>query len=522
MHEIELRFHVPAEQRERLRRYLDQRQRLPRTALAAIYYDSSERQLARAGIGLRLRREGRRWVQTVKGPAEDGITRLEHNATLPPGAARELDLSRHDGHPLGERLAALQAEGLQLLPVFSTAIRRAQRRQRLVGAEIELAWDEGQLLAGDGAAARSLAVHELELELMRGRVDALLRHAHGLVARLPLSLDLRSKAERGERLAQGQTVAPARKARALRLRADMQPGEALRALLLNCFEQIGNNASQVAVGESGTEHVHQLRVGLRRLRSGLRLFRGLWPELEHPALPAFEAQAATLFRALGAVRDADVLADGLSPALRAALAEVLPAQEPVTAATATATATGAGATAAANCLRQAPAQQFLIETLGWLNMLGQHPSLVAAPAGAATPSLRDGLQRRLRRWQRQLQRDCAGFAQLTSEQRHQLRKRFKRLRYGCEFAAALFGGAALKAALKPVVKAQELLGQLNDLELALDAARGRAASEPQALFELGWLAARRGQLLAQCLPLMADVAAGPVVARGRPRRGERA
>ena len=33
------------------------------------YYDTDDCALAAAGIVLRLRRDGRRWVQTVKGPA---------------------------------------------------------------------------------------------------------------------------------------------------------------------------------------------------------------------------------------------------------------------------------------------------------------------------------------------------------------------------------------------------------------------------------------------------------------------
>lgn len=511
MHEIELRFHLLPEHRERLQRLLAG---VRRQSLAAIYFDTAERQLAQAGMGLRLRREGRRWVQTVKGPAEDGMTRLEHNAALPAGAALQPDLSRHAEHPLGERLSALAPQLGALQPTFRTEIRRTQRAQRIRGGEIELALDEGRLLAGDGATAAQLAVLELELELQRGPPGALLRHAHALVARLPLSLDLRSKAERGERLAQGQRVAPARKARPLQLQPRMQPGEALRALLLNTFEQVGANASQIGSGDSRPEHVHQLRVGLRRLRSGLRLFRGLWPQLAHPALPAFEQQAAALFRSLGAVRDADVLHLGLTPQLRAALQAALP-DHPLPPAPA---GVGGGAAAAAACVRQPAAQQFLIEWLGWIDVLGAHPALVAVtapPAGAEPLGLRRGLKRRLRRWHRQVQQAAAQFEQLDTEARHELRKRLKRLRYGAEFAAGLFKPERLADSMRPVLKAQELLGELNDLELALVAARARAAHEPSALFELGWLVSRRDGLLARTAALMAQLARAPAWLKSR-------
>jgi triphosphatase len=249
-------------------------------------------------------------------------------------------------------------------------------------------------------------------------------------------------------------------------------------------------------------------VGLRRLRTGLKLFAGLWPELAHPALPAFEEQAATWFRALGVVRDADVLHTGLSPQLQAALQAVCPdASLPVAA-----TTPGGGAAAAAACVRQASAQQFLLEWMGWVELLGRNPMLAPTLLEPEALSLRRGLRRRLNRWHRQVQRDCAQFASLDIEARHRLRKRFKRLRYGVEFCASLFDAEALKRQLKPVVKAQEVLGELNDLELAITERRALSA-EPQqdarAWFELGWLGARRTELLARSQVLMAAVAEAP-------------
>jgi triphosphatase len=320
MHEIELRFHVPAAQRARLRRFIDQPDPAPRLRLAAVYYDSRDRQLARAGIGLRLRLEGERWVQTVKGPSEDGISRLEHNAELPPGAEPVLDLGRHAGHPLGERLQQFHAA---LQPVFRTEIQRASRRLRLPGAEIELAWDEGRLIAGKGR----LAVHELELELLQGSVNALLEYAHGLVGELPLSLDLRSKAERGERLAGGQTQSPPRRLGNLSPQPDMAPAAALRAMLLQRFEQIAANASQIGSGDSEPGHGQQLRAGLRRLCSDLRPYCA--PTPLHPALPDFERRAAAWLRELNGLRAT---------------------------------------------VRQPAAQQFLLECLGWIHHLEEAPA----------------------------------------------------------------------------------------------------------------------------------------------------
>ncbi|MGS0754363.1 CHAD domain-containing protein [Roseateles sp. GG27B] len=98
----------------------------------------------------------------------------------------------------------------------------------------------------------------------------------------------------------------------------MTPAQGLLAVLLTCQTQILVNAAPIAGGEFGPEHVHQLRVGLRRLRSGLRLFDGLLPDLQ-PALLVLSEAAAEYFRLLGDTRDGDVLASLWGPAVQEAL-----------------------------------------------------------------------------------------------------------------------------------------------------------------------------------------------------------
>src|SRR3546814_12773533 len=76
MLERELKLDVPEASRIGLKKALTQ---LGATELAlnARYFDTENRDLAKAGIALRLRQEGDQWVQTVKapGPAELSIGR---------------------------------------------------------------------------------------------------------------------------------------------------------------------------------------------------------------------------------------------------------------------------------------------------------------------------------------------------------------------------------------------------------------------------------------------------------------
>ncbi len=81
MQEIELRFLIPPARLKGLMRQTKVKSSQV-TQLAAHYYDTPDQQLAQAGIGLRIRKEGNDWVQTIKARGDGIAARLEHNTTL--------------------------------------------------------------------------------------------------------------------------------------------------------------------------------------------------------------------------------------------------------------------------------------------------------------------------------------------------------------------------------------------------------------------------------------------------------
>src|SRR5258706_8660457 len=96
---------------------------------------------------------------------------------------------------------------------FLTKIRRRSSDLRTRLGVVELAFDEGAIVAGD----RRMPVCELEIELVRGSPLAVIATAKQWVLRHGLWLDTRSKAERGDMLARGESAAPERKATKVRL-----------------------------------------------------------------------------------------------------------------------------------------------------------------------------------------------------------------------------------------------------------------------------------------------------------------
>lgn len=277
MHEIELKFQVAPAALPALAHWLQARG-AGCVAMRARYFDHPDRLLGRAGFALRLRREGGQWVQTLKGRGDGVMQRLEHNATVAdPGGAQApaLDLARHADSPAGQALTALLAaagcgvEALQLQ--YETDFERLVWTVRHDGAEIEVALDRGVIRA-DG---RELPIAELEFELLSGTPAALLAFARGWVEPWALWLDVRSKAERGDRLARRGEVPVA---------ALPAPGAAPQAWM----EALLVSAAPLMAGEARREHLGGLcaalqgmaategpgRVGLAGLYEALQQLQG--------------------------------------------------------------------------------------------------------------------------------------------------------------------------------------------------------------------------------------------------------
>ena len=489
--EIELKFRIPAGRLAALRRAVATS--TARTVpLAAVYLDTADERLAQARVALRLRREGAVWVQTLKAEGASDLQRLEHNVALGDSpVAPALDIGRHGGTAAGERLrlALGVAEASALGARYATDIQRTRRVLRSGGARIELALDEGWISAG----GQRLAVCELEFELLSGPPQALLDLAGRWVDRFELMLDMRSKSERGHLLAAGRWASAPAKAESPPLQKRDSPAQAFAAMLGAALRPLLRQASLLADADLAElvadqpEHLHQLRVGLRRLRTVLAVFGDQQPAAElAPAL-------AALFRQTGGQRDQDVLAATLWPALRAAGAPLVewPPLAHGEAAGPLDSAVADGATLGA--LLATPAVQRL-----WLALLATAQAPPADDGAAPSAALRPVLRLPLDKLLRQLHRDAARFEQLDDAQRHRLRRRIKRLRYALESSATLWPARALASMLKRLRQAQDLLGEFNDCGVALALYRDLAANDARAWFAVGWISAHRQALLPPC------------------------
>jgi triphosphatase len=474
MTEIELKFQVPVARRAALGRAVATAT-ARRISLRARYFDTADRRLGRAGLALRVRKEGRRWVQTLKGAGDGVWQRLEHEVPLQVAAGTQplADPALHDGTAAGDALRRALGDDGVLQPIYGTEVMRTQRLLRSGGCVAELAFDKGALLAGE----RRWPLYELEFELKSGDPVALVALAARWVQRFGLTLDTRTKAERGDRLARGERLGAPVKAQPLSLAADVDCANALRGVVANCLQQVLGNASDLAhEDDTEPEHLHQLRVGLRRLRTALRELGPLVADVPK----AWGEALAALFARLGSARDRDALAQTLLPALRKAGADdlQLPVIEPEP--------------AAQVALRESATTQL------WLQLLA-----LAAGSAPSEQAFAPAVRQCLARLFKQVRRDAARFEALDDEARHRLRKRVKRLRYLSEFAATQFGERRLRDFLKRLAPAQEALGDFNDVCVARALFKDAAADDPMAMFALGWLAHERDDAIGRCTQALA-------------------
>ena len=259
------------------------------------YYDTPDLVLRKAGVSLRVREADGRFVQTIKSPnGHAGLfNRSEWKHEVKSG---DVDLIAARDTALEPLLNVRVRNALQ--PVFETRVERTVHQIERNGSEIEVALDRGEVDAG----RRQTAIHELELELMRGETNELFSLARELDAIVPLRIAAKAKADRGYELVEDakQTF---QKASPVELDASMASSDAFRAIARNCLRQIIANEPAVCAGDA--EALHQMRIGFRRLRTAIASFATISASSEQDRIKA-ELKWAT--KALGPARDLDVFA----------------------------------------------------------------------------------------------------------------------------------------------------------------------------------------------------------------------
>ncbi|MBS7544202.1 CHAD domain-containing protein [Ancylobacter oerskovii] len=415
--------------------------------LEATYYDTPDAAIARQGASFRVRRSGRQHIQTLKlAPQTNVLQRQELEAPVSDMAPQPDALPLTD---LGPPFEALHAA--DLVAIFTTKIRRHTRTIPFGGAVIEIAFDEGELIAGE----RTAPVCEIEMELKSGEAGALYELALSLMEQGSFRIGVQSKAERGYALALGGHPR-AGKAPSAGIEAADTSDEVIARTLAACQRHVAANLVAAQHGQD-PEGVHQLRVALRRLRTAISMFGR---EIPASAFQPLMAGARTLASALGPARNWDVFLTGTIGEIENVK---LPGVEFAGIRTAAAPLRDHGYETARAALVDTECTRFLlglgkmIERRSWRNDIGIEALAVLTQPG------RDFAERTLARLHRKAMKQGRHLRRLQPEARHELRLTLKKLRYVCEFFLPLFDQeATARKYLKKMATLQDILGADND------------------------------------------------------------
>jgi inorganic triphosphatase YgiF len=412
--------------------------------LHTIYFDTADQHLRAQGIALRLRRDGRRWLQTLKtaGSGAGALTargEWEHAVKGP-----QLDAQALAATPW----AQLDADGklfnalsTQFTAAFSRTLWTIRRPNKSV---VEVALDIGHVRT----SKRSAPIAELELELKRGTAADLFAVAAQLAAQVALLPSSMSKAQRGYALLQGTVDAPVF-AQAQRLSDDMPLHDAARRVLGAAFTQVCGNLIALRHADD-VELVHQARVGWRRWRSALKLFG---PALQADAPPPAHSLRAVLVP-LARLRDLDVAATEILPRWQNAYVQGNAQRRGQWARLQEALleARIAARAAVRSALQRPEVGATLIALTQWLET---PPPAVAEPIALDTFA-----QHRVQRLRKRMQQALAQAGDLEAE--HQARILAKRTRYGVEALAHVLPKQKAKRWRKQASAVQTRLGATRD------------------------------------------------------------
>ncbi|WP_029058635.1 CYTH and CHAD domain-containing protein [Stappia stellulata] len=453
--------------------------------LRSIYFDTPNQALRQAKWSLRVRKVGADWIQTVK--AGTGVfgglsTPRESESRV---EAAVPDLTRIANADLRTGLWDL-LDGAPLSAVFETEMRRTTRVFRgAAETVIEVALDTGEVRTLE----KIQPLNEAEFELVAGDAGDLFRLARDLRGTGEARFSRASKAERGYALlADAATEVLPQKAGAVRLspRRDTA-ASALQTILRSCLEQIATNRD-ASLALDAPEGPHQMRVGLRRLRSALKIHRKHLPEADAGEL---DAQARALAARVGALRDLDVLAGEIV----ASASISAPAGIDLDRLRATVRSAREDTRAGLRVQLLDPCVNALLFDLAALAedvTLSPEPEDGDAGARLAAPATAFAARALEKRW-KAVARLGARLDELTLEERHDMRKALKKLRYAIEFYKSLYKRKSVRPFLSTLKKLQDVFGYLNDVVMAhrlVDLLRERGTAEGDDMlaagFVIGW------------------------------------
>jgi triphosphatase len=370
-------------------------------------------------------------------------------ATLHTSCERYYDSQRWSLYRRGEVCTCPPAKSARRPLLERFAVHRESERCLLQTANSRIALSASAVEIGE------LRFGEVELRLDAGAPEELVELSHALCKRLALVAARMSSYERG---LQAIAVFPPVKPRMPTLAPDAPASELAFACLRRQFDLMRLHEGAAWEGLH-IEGVHQMRVATRRIRAALKIFASVLPQ---SGLADIRETFRWLAEALGEVRDLDVyLANfasheaSVSPQDRAAMQVFRQEVE----------------------AQWRQARQRLLACLAtrrYEDLLARFERYLASgpdPHGARISTVDLAREVLDQQWRRVCRKEQRIQENAPPAAYHELRIRCKRLRYACEFFAAVTGPRERRL-LRQLKWIQDILGAHQDAWVAVERVRG--------------------------------------------------
>jgi triphosphatase len=463
--ETEIKLQLPSANSARLRGVplLRRASNLKHEQLVSVYFDTKHLKLKRSGLTLRIRHADGRYIQTVKSENGGLFERGEWEAEVA------------DGRPdLKKAAATLKPLGLkklerQLRPVFEARVERTTYPLTRKDVDIALAIDRGEIDAGDSTAP----VSEAELELKEGDRAQLFDMARAFARATSAELAVKSKAERGYELLAGNDAA-ALKGETVEIAPDMQARAAFQSIASACLKQIV--ANKPAIVASDPEGIHQMRIGLRRLRATISLFSDMI--LEEQSRP-IKVELKWLTNELGPAREFDVFLNKVVSPLEQQHARLVGMRSLYQDLADRREAALARALAAV-CSRRF--RDLTLSAAAWLETGEWREPRTTLLRKRCEEPIEIAARAQLTRGWKKIRKRGRRLAKLDAQARHKLRIEAKKLRYATEFYQTVFPGKKQEKRragfLSTLKQMQDCFGDLNDIVIHEKLATGISKAAP--------------------------------------------
>src|SRR5579871_1915597 len=448
--DLRIKFELAPDAAKRLRDHLGE-DVSPADTMTSVYYDTDDLKLYEAGVSLRSRNNGAgHHVQLVEFP--NGAThcapdRVEWEEII---FSDQPDFAAVTAHPYPSVLSEKVRHGLK--PVFKSRVKRTSHVVARGASEIEVTVDDTKVDTGEQSSAFS----EVEVALKRGEPAELFQYIWMLDETVPLRLAVEAEGARGYRLLKNEQEEIIKTA-PIHLRAGMTSAHAFRVIAHSCLHQVAGNERAMCAGNA--VGLHQMRIGLRRLRTALSVFSGF---LLDSQIETIKAEIRWMTGVLGPARDLVVFLTEVMLPLRREYREEAGLQSLYRSYSAQRARAYERARQAANSVRF---RALMLELAAWIEtgpwtMNQNEPARIARGRPIESFAVEELTRRR-----RKVKKEGKRLTALNPAERHELRIKVKKFRYAAEFFSKLFPGKKrrkreLLASLK---KLQDALGDVNDV-----------------------------------------------------------